>query len=100
MTESLRSKVGDDFEIRLEANPTTGYVWEFSVQSEPAGGAIALLNMRWDEVKSDIAGARVVQVFLFHSIAAGEVTLIFQYRRSWEKEKEATQKRDYKVIID
>jgi predicted secreted protein len=97
----LRSRVGDEFEVRLEGNPSTGFVWKVNTDSSPeTAGSFVLLNSDWDPVRSETVGGPNVQVFRFRALTSGEVTLTFEYRRPWDRNKEASQIRTYNLTID
>jgi inhibitor of cysteine peptidase len=74
--------VGQELEVTLEANPTTGYTWAVA---EPMGeqiirqtGEIAF------EPESEALGAGGVQIIRFEVVGAGQTTLKLIYHRPWE----------------
>jgi inhibitor of cysteine peptidase len=74
---------GDTLELTLEANPSTGYIWEVR-PLDPA-----LLKLAGEpETKSGSGqpvGAPVTQTFRFQVLAAGQADLTLVYHRPWEK---------------
>lgn len=67
--------------VGLEANPSTGYVWEVAVES--AG----ILQMVGEDFvpESDLLGAPGTQTLYFLARAKGAPTLNLVYRRPWEE---------------
>jgi len=98
MTQQIPGlKPGDQFEIALEANATTGFRWDVDI-GPTATGRVELVEETYD-LDSSKVGAGGVQRFRFRAVRAGDATLTFRYRRSWEKDK-ARQQRDYRVHIE
>lgn len=69
--------------VRLEANPSTGYIWEVM------HGDLSLI-VQWQsgtsefEAFSDIPGSPLQQVLRFAAIESGETELVLALRRPWE----------------
>ncbi|HSE24369.1 MAG TPA: protease inhibitor I42 family protein [Pyrinomonadaceae bacterium] len=72
-------KVGDDFVIELEANPTTGYEWQLEFDS----GMLTLLNQQF-KPKSAGVGAGGMQHSRFRASTPGQTRIRAIYKRSWE----------------
>ena len=73
--KTVEIKVGDDLEIALPANPTTGYVWEVSALDDTV-----LKLEKTDYIADDKAiGSGGMEVIKFHALAEGrsEARLIF-----------------------
>ena len=72
-------------EIRLDANATTGYSWQFT----PSGktDAVTLENHSYLTPGSDrnLCGAPGVDVWRFRAAQEGKAVLTFRYYRRWEK---------------
>ena len=82
-SDSIAVAVGEEFEIRLQGNPSAGYVWE--LDSLPEG--IELSGS--ESVPPDPAnkpGDPSTQVFRFGSRESGEKVLEFVLKRPWESE--------------
>ncbi|MEI6708929.1 MAG: protease inhibitor I42 family protein [Methylococcales bacterium] len=83
----LTVSVGDSFVIRLNENPTTGYVWAIDVQTE-------LLVLQRSDYVSDaqpnthgavhIVGGGGKRSFTFVAPKSGVATLKLKHWRSWE----------------
>lgn len=73
---------GQTLTIRLEANPTTGYSWEF-VESEEA--ILQQVGEPEYEPESDLLGAPGMQTLRFQAVQPGQMELKLVYRRPWEE---------------
>jgi inhibitor of cysteine peptidase len=78
--QNVNESLGDEFNIRLAENPTTGYTWNMT----PSMG----LEMTRDEFISShpsgqIAGGGGVHSFYMKAVHPGVQTLHGEYRRSW-----------------
>ena len=84
---TVRLKTGDTLELRLNSNPTTGFMWYLKKESthllkltgqsetkppEPAAGQPVMV------------GQPIVQVFEFLARQPGDGVLLLHYVRSWE----------------
>jgi inhibitor of cysteine peptidase len=76
---------GQTLTIKLEANPTTGYAWEF-VESE--GAILRLAGEPEFEADSDLLGAPGTQTLRFEAVEAGQMELRLVYQRPWETDVE------------
>jgi len=68
--------------IVLTENPTTGYQWKYKASTE------GILTVEKDEFvapTTDAMGAGGVHVWVFTGAKEGDVTLTFEYARSWEE---------------
>jgi inhibitor of cysteine peptidase len=79
---------GETFEVRLPAQPGTGYGWTVE---ELDGEVIALVDDRLIAAGEKELGAKEAHVFHFKARARGETRLRFDYRRPWEAEEPAAQ---------
>lgn len=80
----MTGTVGAPFNVVLEGNPSTGYLWE--VEHNPA--AVKLIK---DEYVADAAAEGTVggggkYRFTFEPQRAGETTMIFRYQRAGDAE--------------
>lgn len=83
--EAVSAHPGDILEVTLEANPSTGYIWEVEGLDE------TVLKMEGEpEAKSgantNLVGAPVTQTFRYKALSAGRVELKLVYHRPWEKD--------------
>ena len=84
----VQIKAGDTLEVRLNANPSTGYMWYVHPKST------ALLRLTGQtqteptesgEGQPMAVGRPIVQIFTFQSRRKGDGILLLRYVRAWEK---------------
>jgi len=73
-------------EIRLEGNPGTGYVWQYDPQASTRPELVEVESVGYIAPDTDRIGAPTLFSFTVTPLAAGSVTLAFDYLRPWEKE--------------
>lgn len=83
MQNEIKTKIGEDFTIKLEGNPTTGYIWEISSSTEYLH-LLKLIDTYWETDRS-LVGSPAVQNFVLKPLSVGSVSLTFGYGRPWEK---------------
>lgn len=79
-SDIIQARVGEEFQLSLPANPTTGYNWKADYDS-------ALLKLNSSEYivpPSRALGARGSSIYLFTPLSPGRTTIYFVYKRSWE----------------
>jgi len=77
-------KVGDEVQITLDANPTTGYVWELTTLDTTRLEQLGLFDYNTDTEQQGLYGAPVKMTARFKAIAAGTATVTLVYRRPFE----------------
>ena len=89
--------VGQILGVRLEGNPTTGYRW---VEQSGAGKELVRVGdpqfIRPADTEGRV-GAGGHFLFKYMGIAAGKITLTFNYARPWERDKPAER---FTVTVD
>ena len=95
-TQTIKTKSGDKFSVVLEANLTTGYLWEVNFDSI----YIQLINRKYTPYFPEKIGAGGEETFNFLALKSGETKITFSYLRPWEKEKPPLKKKIYKIIIE
>jgi inhibitor of cysteine peptidase len=81
MTSAKKIKVGDIFEITLDDNPTTGFIWEPIISRE----VLEYLDT-YSEINSSLVGSAARQHFRFKALSSGKTDLVFRQSRPWEKD--------------
>lgn len=76
---------GQTLSIKLAANPTTGYSWEF-VESE--GAILQQVGEPEFEADSDLLGAPGTQTLRFETVETGQMELRLVYQRPWKTDVE------------
>lgn len=78
----VRLNAGDTLEVRLKANPSTGFMWYIEKESTPL---LKLTSQSQTEATEPGVGRSVFQIFRFEARRAGDGVLRLHYVRSWEK---------------
>jgi inhibitor of cysteine peptidase len=86
-------RIGSEFKISLESNPTTGYKWEAWFDEN----LVKLKSDTFNRPSDARIGQGGTQAFTFLPVKAGKTTIEFLYKRSWEKEP--AKKKQYKISI-
>lgn len=83
--KQLTVTVNENFNIKLESNPSTGYQWFPDVN--PRFLKITGINYysQEDLNESGIVGESGTQEFIFKALKAGKTDITMKYVRSWEK---------------
>lgn len=90
--EVIEIQKGEKFQIAFVSNPTTGYGWEVTADTN----FVSLVDQKF-EPESDLIGAGGTETFEFSALNTRETEIIFSYKRSWEKE--IIEKKVFKVKI-
>ncbi len=80
-TQEILLASGEQFEVRLESNASTGFSWEIAGDMGPM--AVELRTRRYEEPDTDLVGAPGIEVFRFEAIGDAEV-LRLEYVRSFD----------------
>ena len=79
--------IDDPFEIELEGNPTTGYIWEVASFEASIIKQIGEARFEPDDGKPGSGGK---YTFEFQTIAAGQTSLTLIYHRKFEENEPPT----------
>ncbi len=77
MVREVRVEQGDEFEVALCSNPSTGYRWEEPRIEDPA--RIAFVERKYSGALSSLDGAAGTEVFAFEALAKGRSAISFSY---------------------
>jgi predicted secreted protein len=72
--------VGDQLDVELEANPTTGSSWELG----PLPDGLQLVSSDFQEPSGSLVGASGTQLFVFDVVGPGSGILRFEYVRVFD----------------
>lgn len=78
-------KIGQSSKIKLIANPTTGYSWQFA-QPLDKKSPIKLEKTGFLKPKSKLVGAPTTQFWVFKAKKPGNIQINLEYKRPWETE--------------
>ncbi|MFH5835360.1 protease inhibitor I42 family protein [Proteiniclasticum sp. C24MP] len=97
-TSGAVSIEGDTLTIALEENPTTGFCWSYTISDE---NVIHLVEDGYTAESNDpnVVGGGGMHQYTFEGLKAGEVTLVFDYYKSWEGVETAEEHIEYIVTV-
>lgn len=106
---TILTEVGRNFSFKLPSNPTTGYSWQ--LMSLPPD-SINLLDKSYKQDRpmpepgqdsqvseTEIIGAGGFEIWTFRALKTDSFELLFEYRRPWEKNIPAENKKIVKIEI-
>ena len=83
--QRINISANQEFVIALESNPTTGYVWEASLDEN----MLKLVESKYEMSKGaeeGLLGAGGVDYFRFKALKTGETEITMTHKRPWEEE--------------
>lgn len=89
----------DGFTLKLTANPTTGYDWQYKVENE-ALLAVEELGYAQDGGAGNAVGAGGEYSFALKGLAKGATIVTFTYSRAWDAENTTLCTLVYQVETD
>ena len=91
-------RVGEEFTIILNSNPTTGYRWKLPDNS--SGGIVESLGSEYQPPETQRKGAGGREIWRVKAVAAGKTTITLEYIRPWEKGVEPAMVKSYAVTVE
>jgi inhibitor of cysteine peptidase len=77
-------KTSQDFCLKIESNPSTGYGWELDQPLDET--MLELVGRDVEQPRaSTMAGAPQFEIWAFRALKTGETTIFLKYVRPWEK---------------
>jgi inhibitor of cysteine peptidase len=95
--KTIQCNVGGTISIVLDSNPSTGYQWQLA--HSPDGELLKLLNSTYRAPITELVGAGGKEIWSFKALSVGQRTIVFEYVRSWEKNKEPVKRTTFTVNI-
>ena len=93
---SMTVAVGEEFEVRLPANPTTGFRWQVGTIDDKV---VRLVDSRYEATSPAPLGAGGTAVFSFVGVAKGRGNIKLVYLRPWEKGVAPARTSEYSVDV-
>lgn len=93
----VEAVVGQEFELRLESNRTTGYSW--SLVKNYSHKILNLIATDYEASKTGLMGAPGTQIWKFTADSEGQTEVIFHYARSWEKDVPPVRERSFVITV-
>ncbi|MDR1529239.1 MAG: protease inhibitor I42 family protein [Burkholderiales bacterium] len=95
--KEILAQVGQQIDIRLPSNRSTGYQW---TQTEPMRGALRDASPLYEPTNPEVLGSGGTDVFHFTAARPGKQALKFEYARTWVGSPPASQKVNYVIIVE
>jgi inhibitor of cysteine peptidase len=92
-----RIKAGEIFTVTLDENITTGYSWSYTIDNK---NVIQFDSDSTSVPKTDAAGAGGTHTWNFKAVGKGTVTIVFDYKRPWEKDKRPIDTKVYTITVE
>lgn len=99
-SETIRAKVGQEFTIALESNPTTGYSWQLAGDLDEEIVEEIGSEYVQEPGSEEMVGAGGTEYWTFKASGAGETTISLEYVRPWEEEEPPVETADFDVEVD
>ncbi len=96
-TNMITARVGEEFTITLDSNPTTGYSWKLS--DDFSEGVVELLGSEYKPTEIQRIGGGGKNIWRFKAIAVGETQITLYYRRPWEKDKPPSTTKTFSITV-
>jgi inhibitor of cysteine peptidase len=74
--------VGEEIDIVLPSNPTTGYSW--NPLQQPDAAVVAFVDQDYEPSSSDAVGSGGMETLTYRAVGAGETTIDLGYFQPWE----------------
>ncbi len=88
-TKDYTSRIdGTKIEILLDANPTTGYNWEYEIDGDSA--VFVSEDYKQRPGTEGMGGAGGTDTFVFEAVKPGRSEITFTYLRPWETDGDKT----------
>lgn len=97
--EIVRKKVhtGEEFSVKLESNPTTGYSWRMALSPDP--GVVQSAGDRYVAPNTEMMGAPGQEIWTFRAVGEGSTRIVLEYVRPWEKDVPPARTHEMIVVV-
>jgi inhibitor of cysteine peptidase len=83
--------------VALDANPTTGFQWQLAAPLDER--VIKVVKHEYQGPDTSRMGAGGTDVWTFKAVGAGNTTIVLEYRRPWEKDVPAADRKTFPVLV-
>lgn len=97
-SDTIRVKVNEHFDIKLDTRLGTGFSWVLADSAWRSNLSLDTTYVVNDPQQRD--NGQEVQVFRFKALAKSESTLHFNYVRPWKKEEAPDKQRSFTIIVN
>ena len=98
ITSTIKITPGEEFVIKLKANPTTGYEWRLSKPVDDK--FVKFINSEYIPDNPDLAGSGGTSRWIFKALQVGKAEISFKYVKSWDRDTAPTKEKTYVVGIE
>lgn len=95
--DTIKVKLNEKFEIKLDVNFGTGYSW---ITADSVFTTYLRPDSTYSIENKDKEGSPATQVFRYMAIAKGQTTIKFIYIRPWRKDDKPEKEKTYQVTIE
>jgi predicted secreted protein len=89
--------VGEEIQVVLESNVTTGYGWQLEAPLD--GAVLELVGDRYEAPDTDLVGAAGRQVFDFRAVGDGSTFIQLWYVRPFDDPPDPADRAQFEVIV-
>lgn len=88
---------GEQLTITLDANPTTGFQWQLAAPLDEK--VLTLVGTAYQRADPARIGTGGTDVWTFKAVGKGNAAIVLEYRRPWEKDMPAAERKTYSVVV-
>jgi inhibitor of cysteine peptidase len=88
---------GQEFNITLASNPTTGYKWDLAKPLDSK--LVTLITNQFIRPDTRLVGAGGKEIWTFKAVGEGKTQIDLKYIRPWEKDVDPARKTNIAVTI-
>ncbi len=97
--EQITMREGETVTRVLDGNPTTGYLWKAEQLPEDAAVKAETAVLPAEKSKRPLCGAPSPTQVTITAVKPGTATVVVNYARPWEKDKEPARTVRYEVTV-
>ncbi len=95
--KTVLARSGDQLVLRLDENPTTGYLW---VLEGDVGPVLEVLDAQYVQTAAAGIGGGGQRVWTLKAKNTGSVGLLMKLRRAWEGDKSIVKRFEVTIQVD
>lgn len=95
-SQPISVQAGDEFQIVIESNPTTGYHWEIVGELD---GSLQFISKEYSGSQTNAVGSGGLDMWKFKATAPGETSITLGYYPPSNEPTEPQQTTTFKVIV-
>ncbi len=93
----LQVAQGEQLTISLDANPSTGFAWQLATPLDEK--VVTLVSHANQPPDNSSIGASGTDVWTFKAVGPGSTAITLEYRRPWEKDVPAAERKTYSLLV-